>query len=1270
MQFVTNGPEVPGRLLQAHEDGSVVFFCGAGASYPAGLPGFPELTKKLYDDLHVDPDPVQQAAIDAKHYDKAIDLLERAVVGRRQRVRQTLAKILTPNLDTPNATATHSALLTLGRDRHDRMRLVTTNFDRLFEKVIAMRSPDIRICQAPMLPVPKKRWDSLVYLHGLLPDDPAHSDLDDLVVSSGDFGRAYLTERWAARFVGELFRNYTVCFVGYSIDDPVLRYMTDALAADRLLGEPSLQPFAFGSCGKGKEDEHANQWRAKNVTPILYSEDNGHALLHATLHEWEKTYRDGVSGKESIVVAHAGLHPTKSTEEEGFAGRVLWALSDPSGLPAKRFAEFDPVPPLDWLGPLSDDIYDHTDLSRFGVQACEEIPDSLKFSLLRRPADHVRTPWMTLVDEGGAGTEWDKVMLYVARWLTRHLDDPKLLLWLAQRGGRLHRQFAAQIKQRFRKLDELNRADKTEELKRIRHNSPHAIPRPKMRTLWGLLLAGRVKATGTTVNFASGANIGFWRHRLEVDGLTTALRMELRDMLTPCVSFHEPIPWGRDPEDPNGSEPHRELVDCKVVLSIDDVHAALDLLREMPRWSKALPDLLDDFGALLRDAMDLARDLGRADDRYDRSYIYLPSIAQHDQNIHVPDWAVLIELTRDAWLATKEVAPERARRAAENWCSAPYPVFRRLALFAATQEDVIPPRLGLDWMLAHDHWWLWSVETHREAMRLLVALAPGLDAKSMGRLEQAVLAGPPPAMYGGDIEPEHWAWLVEREIWVRLAMIDRTGVDLGTDAKARLDELSLLHPEWQLETEQRDEFPTWMGAGPERRGFVATPRPHRELAGWLEKPPSTNVSQSDDWPKRCQDSFRAAAWALCRLARDGTWPAARWRDALHVWSDDMLIERSWRYVAPALAAAPSDKLQPLAHHLGPWLQKAPKVFAPDEELFIRVCRAILKLDYSDDADKNDDDPVTRAINHPVGHVTEALLNWWNRRPLKDRQRLPDTVRQIFTELCDVRLCHVRHGRVLLASRAVTLFRVDEEWTTQCLLPLFDWSRSTTEARAAWRGFLWSPRLHRPLLESIKEPFLDTASHCGELHDAYAVPYAALLTSAALDRGATFTILELAAATAALPEGGLRGSAEVLVDAVEAADERHAEFWRNRVQLYLQEIWPQQLDRKTPEISECFGRLCIAAGDAFPEALEELQHWLQPLLYAGRLLGRLKDSDLCSKFPAESLDLLRRVIGDEPPLGDELRECLQLIQSAEPPLKDGPRFRRLLDLLHGQGQELE
>ncbi len=48
MQFIKNGPDIPERLLQAHEDGKVVFFCGAGISFPAKLPGFAGLVKNLY----------------------------------------------------------------------------------------------------------------------------------------------------------------------------------------------------------------------------------------------------------------------------------------------------------------------------------------------------------------------------------------------------------------------------------------------------------------------------------------------------------------------------------------------------------------------------------------------------------------------------------------------------------------------------------------------------------------------------------------------------------------------------------------------------------------------------------------------------------------------------------------------------------------------------------------------------------------------------------------------------------------------------------------------------------------------------------------------------------------------------------------------------------------------------------------------------------------------------------------------------------------------
>lgn len=48
MQFITNGPNIPESLLQAHEEGRVVFFCGAGISYPARLPGFKGLVKEIY----------------------------------------------------------------------------------------------------------------------------------------------------------------------------------------------------------------------------------------------------------------------------------------------------------------------------------------------------------------------------------------------------------------------------------------------------------------------------------------------------------------------------------------------------------------------------------------------------------------------------------------------------------------------------------------------------------------------------------------------------------------------------------------------------------------------------------------------------------------------------------------------------------------------------------------------------------------------------------------------------------------------------------------------------------------------------------------------------------------------------------------------------------------------------------------------------------------------------------------------------------------------
>ena len=383
-------------------------------------------------------------------------------------------------------------------------------------------------------------------------------------------------------------------------------------------------------------------------------------------------------------------------------------MSDPSGLPAKRFAELDPVPSLDWLEPFSEERYQHADLGRFGVPPKVIVEDGLAFSLTHRPSPYSLAPWMAIADGGVRNSGWDDVMRHLARWLVRHLDDPTLILWLIKRGGKLHDDLVGRIERRLDELAKLEREGNTAEWARIRANAPKAIPGPLMRTVWSLLLTGRVEIVGGRLDLYR------WRDRFRRDGLTTSLRLELREMLTPRISLREPFRWPA--EGGEGREPTRikDLFECEIVLSTDHVHSSLRELPKDVRWTSVLPELLSDFSALLRDALDLMRTLGSAEDRSDLSYVHQPSIGEHPQNKHFRDWTALIDLTRDAWLATVAQSPVRAALVAESWWNTPYPLFRRLAFFAAAQGDVLSHRRVLDWVLADRHWWLWSLETERK----------------------------------------------------------------------------------------------------------------------------------------------------------------------------------------------------------------------------------------------------------------------------------------------------------------------------------------------------------------------------------------------------------------------------------------------------------------------------------------------------------------------------------------------------------------------------
>ena len=283
------------------------------------LPSFDGLVDHVYSHHHLKPDAAEQGALCRCEFDKALGLLARPErVGERQLRRTVIERLSTPATGPLN---THKALITLSSQGTTGLRLVTTNFDNRF---IEAGVDNGCFDAAPKLPLPKRcAWASLVHLHGHI---SRGVDGANLVLAAADFGRGYLSERWASRFVTELFREFTVVFVGYSLDDRVMSYLVDALAAERANGARFWTAYAFAPyTGTDSSPETVKaEWLAKNVQPILYDTRHDHQYLSDTLIEWARIKFDPFLTRQQIVMEEM----TKLPDRVG-AERVTWALRDP-----------------------------------------------------------------------------------------------------------------------------------------------------------------------------------------------------------------------------------------------------------------------------------------------------------------------------------------------------------------------------------------------------------------------------------------------------------------------------------------------------------------------------------------------------------------------------------------------------------------------------------------------------------------------------------------------------------------------------------------------------------------------------------------------------------------------------------------------------------------------------------------------------------------------------------------------------------------------------
>jgi hypothetical protein len=309
MQFAAGGPDVPDELLREHLAGNVVFVVGAGLSMPAGLPSFASLIEKIYQRLTLDTPSapnskapfVEVEAFQQGQFDRVLGLLERRVVYAKpsrpnliNRVRDAATAILQ---SAGLKTDIQRDLLEISSDGTGRPRLLTTNFDLLFEKAWQeCRLEPLSSLSGTALPaVGSPGFTGVMHLHGRVEDPLLGLEASELVLTSGDFGEAYLRSGWASRYVYDLLRRYTLVFVGYSADDPPMRYMLEAAEAGRVRFLDVRRAYAFAPSDGTDDGKVRERWRAKGLTPVIYSDHDQHAALAKTIEAWAESCRDPIS---------------------------------------------------------------------------------------------------------------------------------------------------------------------------------------------------------------------------------------------------------------------------------------------------------------------------------------------------------------------------------------------------------------------------------------------------------------------------------------------------------------------------------------------------------------------------------------------------------------------------------------------------------------------------------------------------------------------------------------------------------------------------------------------------------------------------------------------------------------------------------------------------------------------------------------------------------------------------------------------------------------
>ena len=1225
MRFLSNGLNIPDELLEARDKGNVVFLCGAGVSYPAGMPDFLELAKYVVEELGTPQDAPSRKMLSMWKNEKIppdgkppLDQIFNLLQQEEYRPGEIIDYLIAKRLRTKPRTcvSTHETILRLSKGADGKPQIVTTNFDLLFERAAVRK---LKKYVPPTLPdlANGQPLNGLVYLHGRINSRIKQGEgRQELVVSSSDFGRAYLAEGWATRFMRELLDQYTVVLLGYSANDPPVRYLLQGLHSQRHGSQAKL--FAFDS---GTEEEVQPRWRDSGVRVLAYpATDDSHSALWDTLSAWADRADDPLAWRQRIVdLARKGPRNLEPYER----GQVASLVRTDVG--AKLFANADPPPPGEWLcvfdrnfrygevGIQSDDSQPAFD--PFTEYSLDDDPprppenwrrtDPLGDDLLSlKPTDRRINDDTRLAKNDRHWTEPLSFRLFhLARWTAKIAREP-VVPWWAARYSSLHPKLLDEIEWRVERA-----ADELPCLARL---------------TWRLL----IEKFHTAPDDPHGLRV-YWdkmRRRIETEGWTNSFLREFERNVMPYIETEAPslLDVSRPP-DRDWSQ-----------LRLDDI-ASFEVAFPTPVGERPeIPDdVLPKVYQIVRRHLELAAglltDIGTS---YWETSTFYPEDRPGEN--YISDESAYLFWFRDLFDRMVETYPELVKADVAVWPKEDPFSFNKLHLYAWTFDVLLSENEVGDGLLSLSDKAFWKKDYRRELLHLLKRRWHELPSDKRELVERRLVKGR--ARYNGESEEDFEQRRASESATVLDWLINQ-GCDLGGETRSVLPSLRSADPRWRpewAETADRSRDVRVRGVG----------------------------TDSDPSPIIDAPTVRAVA-ALTHAARRGDYPAKFWRSTLREWPDEARHRLSWLFGA-RLARLPSETVVELRDDVFSWLQKhLPKLAAQDQPRALSIFDVLLEKLFTGEAEVEQSgehqDRSRKTLNHarhaPVGKATELLLDLLNSQDSREESGVPLEIKSRLERLFGAPGEGTDHVVCIAAHQLRWLDYIDPEWVRTTIVPWFDLEHPASES--AWNGFMYDDQLPKPELFSlIKSDFLKAIVHVAgrkQLHE-----FLVLGCFRYQHNDAYITFEEV---RQVLQNTNDSGRAHSLWFFTRILEENHA--WRRFGKPFLEKAWPKESRFQTEQTSQHLVDLAERAGDFFPEAVRTILPYLVPSsqdVGSVSFLARQSDEEMGgvpTQFPDATLMLIDKIIPDDPDqVPYDLDSLIEMIAEAKPSLCQDSRWRRL------------